>query len=93
VLTRCVIGGKISRWIVILQEFELDFISAKYKNSLVFAKLILELPIENGDVSHEESPINEDIFLIASSDPWYGDIPMYIQTLKCSASTSHYESR
>jgi hypothetical protein len=42
-LTRRVIGRKISRWIVILQEFDLDFISAKSKKSLVFAKLILEL--------------------------------------------------
>jgi hypothetical protein len=40
VLTRWVIGGKISRWIVILQEFDLDFVSAKSKNSLVFVELI-----------------------------------------------------
>jgi hypothetical protein len=33
-LTRRVIGGKISRWIVILQEFDLDFVSAKSKKSL-----------------------------------------------------------
>ena len=39
-LTRRVIGGKIGRWIVILQEFDLDFISAKSKKSLVFAELI-----------------------------------------------------
>jgi hypothetical protein len=43
VLTRWVIGGKISRWIVILQEFDLDFVSVKSKKSLVFAELILEL--------------------------------------------------
>jgi hypothetical protein len=35
-LTRQVIGRKISRWIVILHEFDLDFISAKSKKSLVF---------------------------------------------------------
>ena len=56
-LTRRVIGRKISRWIVILQEFDLDFISAKSKKSLVFAELISEHPIESGDVVPEESPI------------------------------------
>jgi hypothetical protein len=39
-LTQWVIGRKISRWIVILQEFDLYFVSAKSKNSLVFAELI-----------------------------------------------------
>jgi hypothetical protein len=31
VLTRWVINGKISRWIVVLQEFDLDFVSVKSK--------------------------------------------------------------
>jgi hypothetical protein len=63
-LTRRVIGGKISRWMVILQEFDLDFISAKFKKSLVFVELISELPVESGDVVPEESPIRGDMFLI-----------------------------
>jgi hypothetical protein len=56
-LTRQVIDGKISIWMVILQEFDLDFISTKSKKSLVFAELISELPVESGDVVPEESPI------------------------------------
>jgi hypothetical protein len=46
VLTRRVIDRKISRWIVILQEFDLDFVSAKSKKSMVFAELISELPVD-----------------------------------------------
>jgi hypothetical protein len=68
-LTRRVIGGKISRWIVVLQEFDLDFVSAKSKKSLVFAELISELPVESCDVVPEELPIRGDMFLITSSDP------------------------
>jgi hypothetical protein len=56
-------------WIVILQEFDLDFVSVKSKKSLVFAELISELSVESGDISPEESPINGDIFLIASFGP------------------------
>jgi hypothetical protein len=92
-LTRRVIGGKISRWIVILQEFDLDFISAKSKKSLVFAELISELPVESGDLVPEESPIRGDMFLITSSDPWYRDILIYLQTLKCPTSASRDEHR
>jgi hypothetical protein len=77
-LTRWVIGQKLSRWIVILQEFDLDFISVKSKKSLVLAELISELSVELGDVVPEESPILGDIFLITSSDPWYRDILIYL---------------
>jgi hypothetical protein len=77
-LAQRVIGGKISRWMFILQEFDLDFISAKSKKSLVFAELISELPVESGDVVPKESPIQGDMFLIESSDPWYGDILIYL---------------
>jgi hypothetical protein len=92
-LKRRVIGGKISRWMVILQEFDLDCILAKSKKSLVFAELISELLVESGDVVPEESPIRGDMFLIESSDPWYGDILIYLQNLKCPTSSSRDERR
>lgn len=41
ILTRQLLGGKYSKWIVILQEFNLVFTTAKSKKSLIFAKLIL----------------------------------------------------
>jgi hypothetical protein len=78
VLTWRVIGRKISIWIFILQEFDLDFVSAKSKNSLVFIELISELLVESGDVTPEESLIKGDIFMISSSDTWYGDILVYL---------------
>jgi hypothetical protein len=93
ILTQRVIGGKISGWIVVLQEFDLDFVSAKSKKSLVFVKLISELPVESGEVMPEESPIRGDMFLIASLDPWYGYILVYLQSLKCPTSTSRDECR
>jgi hypothetical protein len=77
-LTQRFIGGKISRWVVILQEFDLDSVSTKSKNSLVFAELISELSVESGDVVPEELPIRGDMFLITSLDPWYGDILIYL---------------
>jgi len=49
-----VIGGKYNRWIVILQEFDLKFLSARSKKSMVFAELISELPCGE-DAIYEES--------------------------------------
>ena len=88
VLSWRIVGGKFNKWIVILQEFDLDFQSAKSKKSLVFAELIAEFPTEEDVVTKEDSFPDEHIFLISTSDPWYGDILIYLQTLKYTTASS-----
>ena len=82
VLTRRMIGGKYNKWIVILQEFNLEFISAKLKKSLIFVELISNFPSVEEEEVYEDTFVNEHIFLISTLDPWYGDIIVYLQTLK-----------
>jgi hypothetical protein len=69
ILSRQTLWGKYSKWIVILQEFDLEFITAKAKKSLVFAKLITDLPRNNHEHPSEESLPDESLFLIESSEP------------------------
>ena len=88
VLTRRMIGGKYNKWIVILQEFDLEFVSAKSKKSLMFAKLISYLEEEE---VYEDYFFNEHIFLISTMDPWYEDIIVYFQTLKVPTHLSQDE--
>ena len=83
-----IFGGKFNKWIVILQEFDLDFQSAKSKKSLVFAELIAEFPTEEDVVVEDDSFPDEHIFLISTSDPWYEDILIYLHTLKYPAASS-----
>jgi hypothetical protein len=63
----------------------------KSKKSLVFVELISELPTESGNYFPKEYLFNEDIFLIASLDPWYGYILVYLQTLKFLSFSSYDE--
>ena len=69
ILTCQVLGGKYSKWIVILQEFDLEFAKSKAKNSLVFAELICDLPHADEDVEPSDSIPDESFFLISTSDP------------------------
>jgi hypothetical protein len=55
---------------------------AKSNKSLVFVELILDFPRLDEDVIHVDSFVDEHIFLVSSSDPWYGDIVIYLQILK-----------
>ena len=69
----------------------MDFESTKSKKSLVFAELIAEFPTEEDVAIEDDSFLDEHIFLISTSDPWYGDILIYLQTLKYPAASSWEE--
>jgi hypothetical protein len=45
ILTRQFLGGKYSKWIVILQEFDLEFERAKSKKSSVFVRVYMRLSL------------------------------------------------
>jgi hypothetical protein len=80
ILTHQLLRGKYSKWIVILQEFDLEFERAKSKKSLVFVELICDLPYSETKNVAEDSLPDESLFLISSDDLWYGDIIIYLQT-------------
>jgi hypothetical protein len=74
------LGEKYSKWIVILQEFDLYFERAKSKKYLVFVELICDLPSTETKFMAEDSLPDESLFLISFDDAWYGNIIIYLQT-------------
>jgi hypothetical protein len=80
ILTRQVLGGKYSKWIVILHEFDLEFTKSKAKKSLVFSKLICNIPHIDEETKPSDPLPNELLFLISMYEPWYRDIILYLQT-------------
>ena len=82
------IGGKYNKWIVILQEFDLKFVSAK---SLIFAELIFYFPSVEEEEVYEDMFVDDHILLISNLDAWYGDIIIYLQTMKVPTHLSRDE--
>ena len=80
ILDHQVLGGKYSRWIFILQEFNLEFSKVTSKKYLVFAKIMFDLPRALMDTEPNDSLPDEFMFLISTTDPWYGDLIIYLQT-------------
>ena len=80
VLTKQFLGGKYSKWIVILQEFDLEFEKSKSKKSLVFVELMCDFLRADTETVAEEPIADESLFLISTLDPWYEDIIVYLQT-------------
>lgn len=93
ILSRQFLGGKYSKWIAILQEFDLEFVKSKSKKALVFAELLCDLPSSSNDETSEESIVDESLFMISASNEWYGDIIVYLQAQKFRPNTSHSEQK
>ena len=87
------IGGKYNKWIFILQEFHLDLVLAKSNKSLVFARLVLDLPSLDDDEIQKYFFVDKNIFLILTTNPWYSDMNIFIQTLKVLPNLSRDEHR
>ena len=54
----------------------------KSKKSLIFAELISDFSSKEEEEACEDMFFDENIFLISNLDPWYGDIIIFLQTLK-----------
>ena len=61
-LKKQLLGGKYSKWIVILQEFDLEFEKSKSKKSLVFVELMCDFPRADAETVAEESIADESLF-------------------------------
>jgi len=93
ILSRQLLGGKYSKWIAILQEFDLEFIKSKSKKSLVSGELLCDLPSSSSDLRSKASIVDETLLMISSSDLWYKYILIYLQTQTFRPNTSRSEQR
>ena len=56
-------------------------------------ELIYDFPSVEEEEVYEDTFVDEHIFLISILDPWYGDIIIYLQTLKVPTHLSRDERR
>ena len=88
-LNRHILNGKHACWVVILQEFDLEFVTPKSKKGLVLAELISDLPTRTQDTPINDALPDEHLFAITTDDPWYGDILTYLRTQKFALHLDH----
>lgn len=81
-LTQQIISGNYTRWIVILQEFNIEFITPKSNKGSALVELISDFPIGVPGPPVNDDLRDEHLFTITSDDPWYGDILTYLRTHK-----------
>jgi hypothetical protein len=73
IFIRWVINGKYACWIIILQEFNSEFVTPKRKKSLPLIEFIFYLPVGASDPPLIDDLLDEHMFSISIDDSWYGD--------------------
>jgi hypothetical protein len=87
------VNGKFARWIVILQEYDLEFSTPKSKKALVLTELVMTLPSDTTSAPVNTNFPDEHLFYITSNDPWYGDLLVYLRTQKFGQHLSRDDRR
>ena len=82
-----------SKWIVILQEFDLKFVNTKSNKSLTFVELVSDLPDNKEETIEEDLCSYKHLFTIATIDPWYGTWIIYLQNQRIDAQFYSIERR
>ena len=89
ILTCQVLKGKYSLWIVILQEFDLEFSKATSKKSLIFTELMCDLPCASTESEPSDSFPDEFLFLVSTTELWDGYLLIYLQKQSFHPTLSH----
>ena len=84
-LSRRLLQGRVTKWVVVLQEFDLEFVSPKSTKALVLAMLMTDLPPLTTSLPPKDDLPDDFLFIISTDDPWYGDILLYLRTQNFAA--------
>ena len=88
-LSRLLLQGHAAKWVVFLQEFDLEFISPKCTKELTLAALMIDLPPLTPSSPPKDDLADDFLFFISTEDPWYGNIILYLCTQKFTAHLNH----
>ena len=81
--------GPVAKWVVIIQKFDLEFVSPKITKALALDVLMTDLPPLSTPPPVKVDLPDEFLFVISTKDPWYGGIILYLHTQKFEAHLSH----
>ena len=76
------VQSHVVKWIVVLQEYDLEFVTPKRTKALGLYSLMADLPSSSSSPPIMASLPDEFLFVISTEDPWYGGILHYLHTQK-----------
>jgi len=84
--------GRVTRWLLLLQEFDITIIGKPDKDN-VFIDFLFRLDTNDEGTPVEDNLMDEYIFAISTHTLWYADISNYLATRKVPKHLSYREKR
>jgi len=84
--------GRITRWLLLLQEFDITIVDKPGKDNVV-ADFLSRLENNTKGTPIEDSFPNEYLFAISANTPWYANIANYLATGKVPRHLSYKDQR
>ena len=89
-MNKPITSGRITRWLLLLHEFNITIIDKPGKENLV-ANFLSRLTHTDDNVHVDDTFLYEHLFDVSIKTPWFEDIANYLVTGKIPAHLSSYE--
>ena len=85
-------NGQVTRWLLLLQEFNITILDQPGKDNLV-ADFLSCIKNEDDDIVVDDSFPDEHFFSLSVNTPWFADMEKYLATRKLPSHLSPHEKR
>jgi hypothetical protein len=91
-MNKTVTNPRVTRWLLLLQEFNINIIDRLGKDNLVADFLSRMIHLGDNAPVHDKFP-DENFFAISTFTPWYADVANYLVTGKMPQKLSPREKQ
>ena len=91
-MNKLVTNARVTRWLLLLQEFDITIIDRPRKENFV-ADFLSRFTNSDDNLPVEDSFPEEHLFFVLDYSPWYADVANYLATRKLLVNCSKREKR
>jgi hypothetical protein len=91
-MNKPITNGRVTRWLLLLQEFNITVLDRPGKDNVV-ADFLSRIKNEDDDIPVDDSFPDEHLFSLSINTPWFADMENYLATRKLPSHLSPHEKR
>jgi hypothetical protein len=89
-MNKPITNGRVTRWLLLLQEFNITVLDRPGKDNVV-ADFLSRIKNEDDDIPVDDSFPDEHLFSLSVNTPWFVDMENYLATRKLPSHLSPHE--
>ena len=91
-MSKPITNGRVTRWLLLLQEFNITFVDPPGRENLV-AYFLSRIQHDEGAKPVDDNFLDEHLFVVSVQIPWFADMANYLATRKLPNHLFPHEKR